>query len=253
MSEPEVIRGRGAWTAIGKDNGARYYALIDGEPLDGAPATGTVHHDDLHHLAVNYGVKAIQARLDAIGFRGRSGGRLVLDGVFGQKTKRAVRWFQAREGLADDGAVGPTTSTELWRPLVWAYGIEHGGRPDLLWGMTALESAFDPGAVSSLYKATNGADYGLCQINRHFNPTVTVAEAFDPTFALRWSALRLAATLDHYSGKGAALQEHCAVAYHNSPVRADEWYRTGQPPTEQIANYARLVLARAATFEPPDE
>lgn len=246
------IRGRGAWTAVGKPNGSRYYGLIDGRPLDGAPVTGTAH-EDLSHLAVNYGVKAIQARLDALGFRGRSDGRLVIDGVFGQKTKRAVKWFQDREGLTADGGVGPSTAAELWRPLIWAYGIENGGRPDLLWGMTSLESAFDPGAVSSLYRSDNGPDFGLCQINLHYNPEVTTGEAFDPMYALRWSARRLKRTLAHYGGKGRTLQERCAVAYHNSPVRADEWYRTGRAPTRQIADYARLVLGRAATFAPPDE
>lgn len=253
VPEEALIPGRGAWTATGKDNGSRYYCLLKGQPLDGSPATGTVHQTDLHHLAVWYGVKAIQYRLDYLGFRGRSGGRLSLDGIFGQKTKHAVRWFQDRENLPDDGVVGPATAMELWRPLVWAYGVENGGRPDLLWGQTMLESAFDPGAVSALYKEANGADFGLCQINLHFNPTVTMEAAFTPEVALMWSARRMASVLDEFSGKGDDLQELCTVAYHNSPVRAEEWYETGEPPTEQIATYARLVLARAATFVPPDE
>lgn len=254
MTEVADIRGRGAWTTLGKDNGSRYYCFLPGKPLDGNDSwVATRWAWDLHHIAVNYGVKAIQARLDALGYLGRGGRRLPVDGVFGQKTKRAVRWFQRGEHLPDDGAVGPVTSGELWKPLVWGYGIEHGGRPDLLWGMTSLESAFDPGAVSSIYKETNGPDLGLCQINQHYNPTVSIDNAFDPNYALLWSAQRLERVLRQYSGKGDRLQEQCAVAYHNSPVRADEWYRTGTPPNEQIETYAQLVLDRAATFVGPDE
>jgi soluble lytic murein transglycosylase-like protein len=114
--------------------------------------------------------------------------------------------------------------------------------------MTQLESGFDPGAVSFKFKVENGPDFGMCQINLHFNPKVSLDQAFDPAFALKWSARRLSDALRRFSGKGPELQEQCAVAYHNSPVRAQQWYDTGQPPTEQIEEYVRLVLERAETF-----
>ncbi len=39
--------------------------------------------------------------------------RLVVDGVFGQKTKKAVKQFQALKSLTQDGIVGPRTWNAL--------------------------------------------------------------------------------------------------------------------------------------------
>jgi peptidoglycan hydrolase-like protein with peptidoglycan-binding domain len=45
----------------------------------------------------------------------RGAGRSVpVSGVFGPKTRRAVRRFQRAKGVADDGRIGPTT----WRALL---------------------------------------------------------------------------------------------------------------------------------------
>lgn len=243
-AEVASIQGRGAWTTRGKGNGSRYYCYVEGKPLDGMGADL-----DLDHLAVNYGVKAFQYRLDELGFRGRSGGRLVVDGLFGIKTRRAAKWFQQSKGFNEDGIIGSTTSQELWKQLIWSHATEAEVPPELLWGMTALESAFDPGAVSSLYKQTNGPDYGLCQINTHFNPAVTMEAAFTPSVALVWSARHLRASLDEYSGKGPDLRVSCAIAHHNSPVQAKDWFLTGEPPSEQIAQYVALVRSRMATAD----
>lgn len=52
-------------------------------------------------------VKEVQEALNTHGFR------LVVDGVFGQKTLETVRQFQQEAGLHDDGVVGPQTMTAL--------------------------------------------------------------------------------------------------------------------------------------------
>ncbi|WP_248960018.1 peptidoglycan-binding protein [Sphaerisporangium perillae] len=56
------------------------------------------------------GVKNIQRRLNELGWTPELG----VDGVFGQGTDAAVKWFQSQNGLGPDGIVGNKT----WRSLL---------------------------------------------------------------------------------------------------------------------------------------
>ena len=47
----------------------------------------------------------------------KRGNTLVDDGDFGPRTERAVKRFQLRVGLNQDGVVGPRTWTELWKGI----------------------------------------------------------------------------------------------------------------------------------------
>lgn len=236
----DIVFGRGGFSYRGKRNGSRFYGFKWFTPKDGTnPELG------LDYLAVRYGVTAIQNRLNAMGFP------ILVNGEFGPFTARAVRQLQKHYGLKVDGWVGPATAKVMWRDLVAYIGMAHCGRPELIWGQTMLESANgDPGAVSGIYKVSNGPDYGLSQINLRFNPHVTMQQAFHPPFALEWSAKRLKVALDMFDGKGPDLQTKCAVAYHNNPLAARQWYEIGWVgEDEQIALYVKAVLARAATWQ----
>ncbi|SDY19543.1 Putative peptidoglycan binding domain-containing protein [Lysobacter sp. yr284] len=59
-------------------------------------------------------VKAMQERLNALGYRDAEGKALVADGKFGDRTKHAVEQFQKEHpGLTVDGIAGPNTLREL--------------------------------------------------------------------------------------------------------------------------------------------
>lgn len=59
-------------------------------------------------------VKAMQERLNALGYRDAEGKPLVADGKFGDRTKHAVEQFQREHpGLTVDGIAGPNTLREL--------------------------------------------------------------------------------------------------------------------------------------------
>src|SRR5687767_13842067 len=105
MTIPDVTQGRGAWSAIGKDNGSRYYTYIEGKPLDGSNRS-----KDANYQAVNLGVKAIQARVNAYGY----GPPLLVDGVYGRGTAAGVKWVQTKIGIGADGVAGPTTCKALF-------------------------------------------------------------------------------------------------------------------------------------------
>lgn len=56
------------------------------------------------------GVERVQGALNALGYSPK----LLVDGDFGEKTRRGVLWFQRRNGLAQDGIVGPKTWAKLF-------------------------------------------------------------------------------------------------------------------------------------------
>lgn len=230
--------GRGAWTTRAKDNGSPAYCYLAGKPLDGhREPDGTFK--DLNYQAVNYAVLAIQHRIMALGYSTP----LVFDGVLGMATDRAIRWVQQRLNVGVDGAVGPKTARGLWHPLVGADETAKNLPVHILWGIAVHESLLDPGAVG----ASTPADKGLVQYNTSLG-TTTVAQAFDPVYALSHAAARLRSALDGYVGKGSQIQLDCAIASWNSPVHADQWYTDGRAPNDQIAKYVSDVLAAAATF-----
>lgn len=240
MTVPSVDQGRGAWTRTAKDNGSRHYEYIKGKPLDGSSP-----ERDVNYQAVNLGVKAIQARINSyqIGYAPV----LVEDGVFGPQTALAVKAVQAAFGFSSagqDGIVGPTTAKRLWRDLlIWWGGVYHAPASQL-YGFMMLESVADPGAVGG----TTPSDRGLSQINLSAHPYITVEQAFDPNFAVSYTAKRLADARIKYSGKGVDLKNRCAIAQHNSPLWANQWYAAESPPNEQIKKYVDLVLGHALNF-----
>ena len=59
-------------------------------------------------------VKALQSRLKALGYKGRSGKELVSDGAFGDETEYELKSFQKKMSLAADGVAGPATWAKLW-------------------------------------------------------------------------------------------------------------------------------------------
>jgi peptidoglycan hydrolase-like protein with peptidoglycan-binding domain len=244
MAVPTVEKGRGAWTIIGKDNGSRYYCYVAGKPLDGSQPT-----KDVNYEAVHYAVRAIQARVNAFGYNSYGLGSvgsapIAVDGLFGKTTADAVKWFQSTHGLVADGIVGPTTALALWRDLLVWFGETYHVPASQLYGFMMMESGRDPGAVGY----TTPSDRGLLQINLNAHPNITVAQAFDPNFTIDYTAKRLQGARIQFSGKTSDLKNRCAIAQHNSPLQAKQWYTNEFPPSEQIKTYVDKVLGFALTF-----
>lgn len=232
---PAVVNGRGAFTKVGKETG-RFYRCIDGVPFDG----GTPERD-VNYQAVSLGVKALQRRANEYatmyGF-----GKVSVDGNYSPLDRRQYRLLQGHLGLYVDGIIGPATCKAIWRDLIIFYADIYNVPPEHVWGMTSLESAFDPGAVGYV----TPSDRGLCQINLVAHPAISVEQAFDHHYAFNYTANRLRKARDQFYGQGTVLQRDCSIAQHNSPLAAQQWYKTGTPPTEQIATYVSLVLAQGS-------
>lgn len=232
-SVPSVDKGRGAWQPTGKDNGSRYYEYIAGKPLDGSSPT-----KDVNYQAVHLAVLAIQRRLI------NAGQRIHADGVLGRQTSLAIKNVQNMMDLTPDGKLGANTWKGLWHNKIYIISRDYVVPPRHLWGLMLAESVADPGAVGH----TTPSDRGLFQINIAVHTAITPQEAFNPVFATRYTADRLASARVKYSGKGADLQEKCSIAQHNSPVQAQKWFTTGVPPSEQIRLYVEKILGLGDSF-----
>lgn len=236
MTVPSVLVGRGAWSTGAKDNGSRYYTHVAGKPADGSSPNA-----DVNYQAVSLGVEAIQSRINEYGYSPA----LIADGVLGPATALGIKWVQTKIGVGADGVVGPTTAKALWKDLLIWYGGVHHVPASQLYGFMMLESLADPGAVG----VTTPSDRGLSQINLSAHTNITVEQAFDPHFAINYTAKRLSDARIKFSEKTVDLKNRCAILQHNSPLAANQLYATGEYPTEKARKYVEAVLNHALQFK----
>jgi murein DD-endopeptidase MepM/ murein hydrolase activator NlpD len=112
--------------------------------------------------------------------------------------------------------------------LVNASARANGLDPWLLAGLIGHESNFDPNAVSAT------GDVGVVQINLASHPTVTRAQALNPSFAIPWAARYLAALKVHAGG---------------STVGALRAYNTGSSASSRAGDtYAAAVLGERSSL-----
>ena len=229
-----VYPGRGAWTSVGKDNGAINYIYIARKPNDGSTPLKSINH-----AAVNLGVLAIQMRINALGYLPT----MVQDGDLGPATTKGIKWVQSLFGLVSDGECGPKTCKALWLPLISMFENSYGIPGHHMYGIAMHESLLDPGAVG----ASTPNDRGLMQWNTE-NSGLSVQQAHDTYYALTKAASRIRAAQLKYAGKGSTLQTKCSIAQWNAPAWADQWYTTGSAPNDSITKYVSDVLLAASTF-----
>jgi Transglycosylase SLT domain len=193
----------------------------------------------LDEVRQNYAVKSIHKELLMRGFDPGD------NPWYSWDTYRAVRQYQKNStSLNIDGTVGRQTYTSLIKHVVFAREVRFDIPNHYLAGMVTQESGFDPVALGFI----DPNDRGLLQINRVHHPDVSDQEAFNPRFAAEWGARRMATASNLFVGKTTELQWDCAIAYHNNPTSAKEWFETEQPPNEKIAGYVANVKKYAATF-----
>jgi hypothetical protein len=235
--------GRGAWSTVG--GASPYYELITPNVGSQAVKDATLDPHSFDYRAVTHGVKAIQTRLNEMGYPHP----LVVDGWFGSATKAGVEWAQTKLNLVSGytaGRVGSTLAKAMFRPIVVSNENSHNIPGHHLGGIMMHESGGDPGAVGYY----THWDKGLFQFNcdPSWSPPYTIDQAFDYHWSVKTAAKRLSDARSEYSGKGAYLQDHCSIAQHNSPLWADQWYKNGTPPNQTISDYVFAVLDLAKSF-----
>lgn len=164
-----------------------------------------------------YGLLALKRELAYNG----CGQGLVLDiPVFGDAMRARTREWQERMTIHADGVIGPGTARSLFRKRVHDGELQYRIPYQYICKQISLESAWDPGATGSV----DPRDRGLVQINAGAHPEVSDAEAFDPAFAIPWSAKVLRGHYDELRDWDAALAAHNIGLYY-----ARKWLAAGKP------------------------
>lgn len=165
-----------------------------------------------------------------------------IDGVYHEDTERAVRAFQSRRGMPVTGRIDYPTARALLERTIKREAAAAGISPDLLCGHLDLESRLDPATVGP-----TGDDLGLGQILMgRWNPGISVADALDEDFAIRYMARRDAAAYRQFGDWRIAVFSY----YH--PAGAEAWKRTGRP-APRGRWYSETVLRGCSGPEFPGE
>lgn len=175
---------------------------------------------------------------------------LVVDGVFGAASEKAVKAFQAVAKITVDGIAGVGTQTALGRKAIVGPSQEQNLPDGLLRGIVEGESGYAVGCVN--WSVPPGVDCGLIQ-DRVFDPAAATHDRWVHAFgrgALDATAGELRARKDRFYAK-AAVTTHVqawelACLAHNWPAGADKLAR-GQVLSEQPAAWVTAIGVRGVT------
>lgn len=229
------MTGRGAWTKRGMpSNGSQYYGLV--KPVN----VGSQPQLDQDHRAVMYGVKAIQRRINAMGFANANNAALVVDGVLADRTAWGIGWAQGKMGVGVDGLAGPITCRAIFWPVIKSLPYSQITL-HTVGGICQHESGYDPGAVGF----QDPDDLGLVQINGPANPGMTETDRFDYLTAFTYAANRITQALGTPK-----FTVDAAIASYGYPSVAQYWAKSGtetfpsNPALNQLAlDYVKFIKA----------
>lgn len=162
--------------------------------------------------------------------------------VIGDATHKAMRDFQAAQGLTADGTFGKPDLRELFRKRIENVEDRHGLPRGVLGRKSSWESGFDPVALGPDKK-----DRGIAQINRDAHPDVSDEEAFTPSFALPWAG-RYLASLKAGIEEEAGTMKAARAAYNTGRTVALQWMRDGFPSAGGPVNERGEDLYTVATM-----
>ena len=155
---------------------------------------------------------------------------------FGIGAEHSTKRFQKQASLQVDGVVGPHTAKALFLPRSSWVEVHNGIPNQLLSRIISLESGWDPGAIGSL----DPLDHGLLQINLHFHPDVSEAQAATPSFSIPWGGKQLAAAYGSFGDWDATV-----ASWNVGYVAARNWLNAGKPADgSTAATYVKLVKAQ---------
>jgi hypothetical protein len=237
------VTGRGAWNNSGVGGTKKfrsfepgpYYYIGTGYRLADKPR-------DANETAVWEAVKVYQRRLNQF-----MGTKLLVDGLYGDKTANVVSRYQELKAKTDDtvvvwGGIGPETSEMLLAPMVahfsktpYSKQIHHY----YVYGLIRKESNWDAGAVGR----ADERDVGMVQINAEAHPQWTTPQRIDPITCYKF-------VYDYWTESLAQLNNNLrdAVASYNLGVGgARKWIAAGRPdiwsptPTSAPRNVKKYI------------
>jgi hypothetical protein len=147
--------------------------------------------------------------------------------VTGHAYKLSVWAFEDAQGLKRTGTIGKHNAGELFRPRIENLEQRHGLPRGALGRKVRLESLFDPVAIGGV----DQADRGIAQINiEEFGGfhKVTLAQAYEPEFALSWAARYIVANAERIADEVNVMKAGRA-SYNVGVEYAKRWLLAGFP------------------------
>jgi len=145
---------------------------------------------------------------------------------------------------SDSGAAARPTraaaETTRFDRIIREQASRHGVRPELVRAMIAVESSYDPRAVSP-----KGAQ-GLMQLMPATAAAFRVTDPFDPSENIRGGVAYLGRLLRRYDN-----DETLALAAYNAGPAAVERYGNRVPPYRETTRYIHKVHAMSRPAPPP--
>jgi len=228
------MTGRGAWPTNGSGGTKKYKDGTQPGPYYYLGAGESV--TDVNSFAVHEAVKAYQKALRRV----QDNPNIVIDGVFGTQTSRAVLHFQQEHPEVGKpwGGIGPETSKAILYPsLLRQVKKREFPYPKVVSGVVKTESLWDAGAVGYL----DDDDYGLAQINGPSHPNLTDEERFEPKRAFNF-------IIDYLNNALSRLDNDLdlAIASYNLGIGgARQWDIAGRPNYWTPVGSDRLRNVRA--------
>jgi soluble lytic murein transglycosylase-like protein len=180
-------------------------------------------------LVLACGVGAVRSG-DPIYYRRGEDGVIVLTNVPDRKDLRALR---------SHGWKGGRRSGEEFREMIARTALQHGLHPELVYAVAAVESNFNPDAVS-----VKGAQ-GLMQLMPGTAQRFGVIDPYDPAENVLGGVRYLRYLLDRFNG-----DSRLALAAYNAGENAVLAVR-GIPPFRETRNYVAKVLRRFGPSRTP--
>lgn len=204
---------------------------------DGAYTYRALAYDRKGKPLRGWDVYALQTALAAL-----PDDKVKVDGVFGVKTKRAVRRYQqSNDKLVVDGIAGIGTQRQL--ALHYARSFRNDLPGGLLKGQIEHESSFMLGNYTAPY-ANGHRDCGVCQRNTKYTP---IEDGFDTPSSIRVLADRVSSKHDLYVSWGVVDDRRAwelAAGSWNAPTWTDKLAKgeyLGPQSTAHIEAYIDAV------------
>ena len=163
---------------------------------------------------------------------------------FGATVEKRLKEFQASRLITPvDGKAGMKTLMELFRKRVQTTETKYELSSGSIGKLLKLESGYDPVALGYV----DPDDTGIAQINLRIHSSISVAQAYDPAFAIDWTGRYLSGQYDAIASR-ANVMKAARAAYNVGNGNAYNWMMDGFPPSGGPLLNGEDVYTRATRY-----
>jgi hypothetical protein len=182
-----------------------------------------------------FGLYAVKKELVYNGF---AIGIDVREPVFCSSTLKQTIDFQKARDLDPDGLIGPITAAALFDARTREIEKRFGIKNNWLLKLKNARSQNDPVAQGPQ------DEEGLVQVELHFNPSISIEDAWDPAWALDYGVRRLKAAIEFCGGD----EQGGIAAWTIGRIFSKDWVEAGKPDSGGPQLGGKDSFSRAAEY-----